>query len=42
MTKEAEKFNMSALQSDFYLKNSTFKEGEFTCYKCKGKKIMTR
>lgn len=38
---EAKQYTMQALQSDFYLKNSDFKEGEFTCYKCRGKKILT-
>ena len=29
-----------AKQSDFHMKNMTFKAGEFQCSKCKGKKIM--
>ena len=41
MVKKAQELNMNSMQSDFYLKNSTYKEGEFTCFKCKGKKIIT-
>lgn len=32
---------MQSLQSDFYLKNTNCKEGEFMCFKCKGRKVMT-
>ena len=30
-----------AMQSDFFMKNADIKDGEFTCSKCKGKKIMS-
>lgn len=32
---------MKSLQSDFYLKNYDYKEGEITCYNCRGKKVFT-
>jgi len=32
---------MKSVQSDFYLKNFDFKESEFTCFKCRGKKVYT-
>lgn len=41
MLEEAAKYNMEALQEDFYLKNSDLKEGEFQCGKCKNRKIIT-
>lgn len=41
LTKNAQDYTMKALQTDFYLKNTDYKEGEFQCWKCKGKKIIT-
>lgn len=41
MMEEAHKYGMAALQSDFYLKNTDIKEGEFQCGKCKCKKIAS-
>ena len=32
---------MKSLQSDFYMKHTDYKEGEITCYKCRGKKVFT-
>lgn len=32
---------MKSLQSDFYIKNMTGKDGEFMCFKCKGRKVHT-
>ena len=41
MMQKGQDWFMKAVQSDFYIKNSSFKEGEITCYKCKNKKIYT-
>lgn len=38
---EAKKYQMMARQSDFYLKNTDIKEGEFQCGKCKQKKTVS-
>lgn len=38
---EARNYQMLALQSDFYLKNTDIKEGEFQCGKCKQKKTVS-
>jgi transcription elongation factor S-II len=40
LKKDARNYTIQALQTDFYLKNTDFKEGEFQCYRCKGKKIV--
>lgn len=32
---------MKSLQSDFYMKNTDYKDSEFMCRKCKSKKIQT-
>ena len=32
---------MKSLQSDFYMKHTDYKEGEITCYACRGKKVFT-
>lgn len=37
---EAFKFVAGASQSDFALKNAEFKDGEFVCFKCQGRKII--
>lgn len=38
---EQKQYTMKALQGDFYDKNTVINEGEFQCFKCKGKRIMT-
>lgn len=38
---EARKYQMLSLQSDFYLKNTDIKEGEFQCGKCKQRKTVS-
>ncbi len=38
---DAKEYTMKALQGDFYLKNSVYKEGEFQCSKCKERKVIT-
>lgn len=38
---DARKYQMMALQSDFYLKNTDIKEGEFQCGKCKQRKTVS-
>ena len=30
---------MQSVQSDFYLSNMDYKEGEITCYRCKSKRV---
>lgn len=40
LREEAFKFVAGASQSDFSLKNAVYDEGEFTCFKCRGKKII--
>lgn len=32
---------MKSLQSDFYMRHTDFKEGEITCFKCRGKKVYS-
>lgn len=41
MMEQGHQWKMKALQSDFYMKNSDIKEGEFQCGKCKCKKISS-
>lgn len=38
---EGSRWALAAAQSDFYLKNVTVSEGEFTCSKCKSRKIAS-
>ena len=38
---DARKYQMLALQSDFYMKNTDIKEGEFQCGKCKQRKTVS-
>ena len=42
MKDQIKDYKMKASQMDFYIKNTDFKEGEFQCYKCKGKKVLSR
>ena len=32
-------WHIQSLQSDFYLRNTDYLEGEIICFKCKGKKV---
>ena len=36
---EQQQWAMDSMQSDFYKKNLQLKEGEFTCFRCKSRKI---
>lgn len=38
---EGSRWALAAAQSDFYLKNVTVSEGEFTCSRCKSRKIAS-
>lgn len=40
MKADAMDWTMGAYQSDFVIKNMSLAEGEFTCFRCKSKKIM--
>lgn len=39
---EFRNYQLSSLQTDFYLKNCRIKETEFKCFRCKSKRIMSR
>lgn len=41
LANEARNYQMLARQSDFYIKNTDIKEGEFQCGKCKQRKTMS-
>ncbi len=38
---QSQEWTCQATRSDFYLKNTEFKEGEITCHKCKNRKVYT-
>lgn len=38
---QSQEWTCQAFRSDFYLKNTEYKEGEITCHKCKNRKVYT-